>query len=487
MVHLNLNFPYLYDFLDKGGAMQLRDYQLETIRSINYQLMNRSKAICVVSPTGSGKTVIIGKIVQSLSQQNLRVYIVAHRIELINQISETLEKYKINHGIISPNHPRDKNHLVQVASVDSLIRRLDFYDEPAFILQDECQHLVKTNKFGKVLHAYPNAKIIGFTATPIRGDGTGLGINYGGFFDSLVIAPSTQWLMKNDYLSPARYFVPPVIADLTGIRKSYGDYNQAELEERLNKSAITGNAIEHYNRICPGQPAIAFCVSIKHAKSVAQAFNEAGITADTIDGTLDHTTRKSLIKNLASGKIKVLTSCEVISEGTDIPVVSAAILLRPTHSLGLHLQQIGRVLRKAPNKTHAYILDHVGNTLKHGFAESTRKWSLEGISKKRKTEQTIPMRQCPNCYCCHSPTPMCPLCGHVYKINFQTINEEQGELREITKKEKMKLQEKKNEERRNASSYEELKKIELKRGYKNGWAQFVWQGKLKQKGHGYSY
>ena len=462
--------------------MDLRDYQIKLIQDLKIELFKGNKAICVVSPTGSGKTVVIGKIVKSLFHNNTKVFIVAHRQELISQISNTLENFNIPHGIISPHYKRDNTQLVQVASVDSLVRRLDYYPEPSFIITDECAHLIKNNKWGRVAQKYSNAKLIGFTATPIRTDGTGLGINSGGFFESIILAPQTHWMIDNNYLTPARYFVPPQVADLTGLRKSYGDYNTAQLEERLNKSTITGDAIAHYKRISPNTPAIAFCASIKHAHAVSEEFNNIGIPSATIDGTLDAITRKNLIQDLASGKIKVLTSVDVISEGTDIPVVTTAILLRPTQSLSLHLQQIGRVLRKSPDKKFAYILDHVGNTLKHGFAETQREWTLSGIKKNsRSQEKTIPMRQCPACYCCHAPLPICPSCHHKYQIEFREIKIEKGELHELTKEEKKHFQFKKIQERKKASSLADLKIIEKQRGYKNGWAEHVWKAKLSYK------
>ena len=166
-----------------------------------------------------------------------------------------------------------------------------------------------------------------------------------------------------------KVFAPPSGVDMTGVKRVGGDYKKNEMEKRVDKKTITGCAITHYKKICPGAPAIAFCVSVAHAEHVAAEFIRNGIPARSIDGKMSEEQRRSAIEDLETGKIKVLTSCDIVSEGTDIPVVTAAILLRPTLSLIFHLRSCGRALRPHPSKKISYIIDHVGNCLAHGLPD----------------------------------------------------------------------------------------------------------------------
>ena len=459
--------------------MILRNYQEEFLNKLRKSFLS-NKNILGVLPTGAGKTVIISAITQLAQQKGNRVYIFAHRIELIEQISSALHSFNIQHSLVLPDYPVNNNCLVQVCSVDTFIRRVNNYLPPDLIIVDEAHHLASaTNKWGRCVSAFPNARILGLTATPVRTNGQGLGRMCGGLFDDLIVGCSVEWLIANNYLTDAKYFVPPQIVDLTGVRTLGGDYNQNELEQRLNQSIVTGDAIAHYSRICPKAPAIAFCASIRHAQAVASEFSANGFNSDIIHGGLNKVTRKNLITALANNEINVLTSVDVVSEGTDIPVVETGILLRPTQSLALHLQMIGRMLRISKGKNHAYILDHVGNTLRHGFADTPREWSLSGTKKSRKNQEpTIPMKQCPNCYCCHKPAPACPTCGHKYKTETKKLKTEKGELKELTKEEREFLKIKQKKEIKKASSLDELREIEKKRGFKKGWADHVWAGKL---------
>jgi superfamily II DNA or RNA helicase len=212
---------------------------------------------------------------------------------------------------------------------------------------------------------------------------------------------------------------------------------------------------------------------------VADQFNAAGYRAATIDGTMDREARREVVRALGDGRLHVLTSCEIINEGFDLPLVTAAILLRPTKSLGLHLQQIGRVLRPAPGKTKAIILDHVGNLSRHGFAEDVRDWTLEGRKKKKRKasdEEEIQQRQCPDCYCCHPPAPVCPECGYEYPRKEREIEQAEGELVQIDPKE---IARQKRQEQGSAQTLEDLIALGRARGYRSPdvWAKHVWNSR----------
>ncbi len=459
--------------------MQLRPYQSEIVTEVRSLLKQGKRRPLVVSPTGSGKTVMFSHIAHSAGAKDKRVWILVHRQELIEQTSRTMREFDVPHGIIAAGWPVDPLPHVQIVSVQTVVRRVSGLVPPDVIIVDECHHAA-AGTWSKILGAFPNAVVLGFTATPERLDGKGLS----GAFDAIIRGPEVAWLIENGFLTQPVYYAPPNQLNLDGLHVRGGDYARDEVAAEVDKPMITGDAVEHYRRLCPGAAAVAFCASVAHAEHVAQAFAAAGYSAATIDGTLDRVERRKRVQALKTGELQVLTSCEIISEGFDIPVVTAAILLRPTKSLGMHLQQIGRVLRVAPNKPRAVILDHVGNCLRHGLAEEVREWSLEGRKKRAKKpgddEDAPPVRQCPTCYACHVPAPICPECGHVYEIKKRELEQVSGELVELNVQWMAKQRK---QEQKQADSFESLVKLGKSRGYKNAvfWAKRVWQSRQQRR------
>jgi superfamily II DNA or RNA helicase len=454
----------------------LREYQQELVGRIRDAFRRGRRSPMVVAPTGSGKTVLFSYISHGTAAKGNRVLILVHRQELIDQTAKTLRAFGVPHGIIAAGRSGDRHQQVQVASVQTIVRRPGIF-RPDLIIVDECHH-ASAGSWLKVIAANPQARILGFTATPERLDGKGLG----SVFDEMILGPSVAWLIENGHLCKPRYFAPPVVADLSRIHMRGGDFAKDELASIMDSKAIIGDAVDHYRRICPGSPAIAFCVSVDHARHTAAQFQAAGFRAATIDGSMDREARRDIVAALADGRIHVMTSCEIVSEGFDIPLVTAAILLRPTASLGLHLQQIGRVLRPAPGKDRAIILDHVGNCGRHGYAETEREWSLEGRDKKKraKQESSVEMRQCPSCYLCHEPAPICPECGHVYEIQRRELETVAGELVEIDPE--IERRERKKEQGA-CQSMDDLIALGRKRGMRNpaGWARYVWQARQTRR------
>jgi len=442
--------------------MILRPYQHNIIGEIRQRLHEGNRAPLVVSPTGSGKTVMFSHIAHGAGQKNKRVWILVHRAELVEQTSRTMRQIGIHHGIIAAGWPIDPLPHVQVVSVQTVVRRTGGLIPPDLIIVDECHHAA-AGTWGKILAAFPKAIRLGFTATPERLDGKGLA----SAFDCMVKGPEVGWLIENQFLTQPKYYAPPNQLNLDGLTVRAGDYAKDEVSAAVDKPSITGDAVSHYRRLCDGAPAVAFCASVAHAEHVAQAFADAGYRAATIDGTLDRQDRRARVRGLADGSIQVLTSCEIISEGFDIPSVTAAILLRPTKSLGMHLQQVGRVLRIAPNKPHAIILDHVGNCLRHGLAEEEREWNLEGRKKRKKKvgddDDAPPVRQCPKCYACHVPAPTCPECGHVYQIKTREIEQKDGELVELNM---AWMKKQRQQEQGQAKTFEQLVALGKSRGMK---------------------
>jgi superfamily II DNA or RNA helicase len=266
---------------------------------------------------------------------------------------------------------------------------------------------------------------LGVTATPERLDGKGLGQ----MFDDMVMGPTVAELTAQGFLSHAIVYAPSA-PDLNGVGTRMGDYVQKQLEAAMVKTVITGSAVKHYGKYASGKKAIAFCVSVRHAKDVAAEFREAGYTASHIDGGMNEEERDGVLKAFEEGRVQVLTSCDLVSEGFDLPAVEVAILLRPTKSLGLYLQQCGRAIRPHPDKEKTIILDHAGNTARHGFIDDDREWSLaDGFVQERgKGEKAETVRTCTACFAMHKPSPTCPVCGHVYPVKPRMVKHVDGDL-----------------------------------------------------------
>ena len=336
-------------------------------------------------------------VVQSAAAKRRRIGVMLHRRELVQQASAKLTWAGVPHGIVAAGLDRDHDANVLVCSIQTAARRLASLGRFDFIVIDEAHH-ARAETWHQLLASQPSAKLLGVTATPARTDGKGLGIEAGGLFDAMVCGPSMAELVAAGWLAPARCFVPGSRIDTSGLRTRAGDYVLEALADRAG--SVTGDAIIEYRRRAPGQSAIAFCCTIEHAKDVAAAFRNAGYRSACVHGAMKSAERDALIGGLGDQSIEVLTSCDLISEGLDVPSVGAVILLRPTKSLVLCLQQIGRGMRPSPGKASLIVLDHAGNTLLHGLPEEDRAWSLDG-APKREVEATEepPNWLCPNCEC----------------------------------------------------------------------------------------
>jgi superfamily II DNA or RNA helicase len=430
----------------------------------------------LVAPTGSGKTVIFSYVTANAAAKGNRTLVLVHRAELLNQTHAALSQLEVPHGLIAAGKTADHSHLTQVASVQTLIRRLDHVRPPDLIVIDEAHHAT-AGAWATVLARWPNARVLGVTATPQRLDGKGLGE----VFDDLIRGPEVTKLIEGGYLCKPVYYAPKTVS-MEGVHKVAGDFNRAEMAERMDKPTITGDAVTHYRKYAEGQPCIVFCTGIKHAEHVAQAFNAAGYRFAVLDGTLSPEERAARVASLGSGRLHGLVTVDIVSEGFDLPIVACAILLRPTASLSLHLQQIGRVLRPAANKPRAVILDHVGNCRRHGLAEEVREWSLDGIKRRGKRgpqDDVADTRQCPECFAVHTPSPTCPQCLHVYEIKDRIPDVVDGELEELKAREAVKQRKR---EQGTAQSLEDLIKVGKARGMKNpyGWAHNVFKARQKK-------
>lgn len=462
----------------------LRPYQQQGVSDIRRAYKQGYRSPLYVAPTGSGKTVLFNHIAINASARGNTVLVLVHRVELIRQTSQKLHEQGIEHGIINAKFSPNPFAPVQIASVQTLVRRLGKIPlDPDLIIVDEAHHST-AKTWGNILEYYGRARVLGVTATPIRTDGTGLGEHAGGFYDELIDGPTIRSLIDGGFLVEPKVYAPTQFLDLSGVRTRMGDYAKNDLADAMDKPAIHGNAINYYRQLCDGEPAVAFCVNRAHAEHVAEEFRASGYKSWSVDGSTEDRRREALISGLSNGKVQVLTSCDLIGEGVDIPAIRAAILLRPTQSVSLYLQQIGRALRPYEGKENAIVLDHVGNCITHGLPDEERDWTLDGEEQKssKKDEETkVRVKQCESCFGVHNPAPVCPYCGHEYKRETRKPEQVDGKLEEITEEQKKNLRRKRMAEQAKAESLEDLKRIAKQRGYRPGWAKHVWRARQQKK------
>ena len=384
------------------AQITLRPFQALDIVRMRRAYAAGASRICYCLPTGGGKTIVFSFIVASATQRGRRVLILGHREEITAQISAALTAMGVSHGIIAPGYPATI-WPVQVASVATFARRLGPSAVPFdLIVIDEAHHATAAS-WRTILAAYPEAKMLGTTATPTRLDGQGLG----DIFDQMIVGPDVATLTDGGYLVPATFFTPARLPNLAQVRSRAGDYALDQLSAKMSERSLIERAVKDYHQRCPGVPAVAFGVDRGHSEKIA--FREAGVRASHVDGETSRDERKRMIAALGTGELDVLANCGLISEGVDVPTIGAAILLRPTQSLGLYLQQVGRTLRPAPGKTRAIILDHAGNCLRHGLPDTPRQWTLGATKSKIKERHDL--RRCDACGAVTRPALFCSNCG----------------------------------------------------------------------------
>lgn len=354
-----------------------------------------------------------------------RVIFIVHRKELCEQISRTFLRCGVS------------GRLCTINMVQTLTRHIDVSQPPALILIDEAHHVL-SNSYMRILEAYPNATVVGFSATPIRMNEGGLGT----VFQALVEGVSTKWLIDNRYLAPYKYY-GVTLADTSKLHTKNGDYDKAEVEMLMNRSFVFGSAVENWKKYAENCKTIIYSSSIACSKAVVEQFIKEGISAYHLDATTPQKERESVIQGFRNGDIRVLANIDLFGEGFDVPDCDCVILLRPTKSLSLFIQQSMRSFRsdgKLPegrNKDKvALVLDHVGNFARFGLPDDDRVWTLEGRKKREKA--TVNVKQCKVCFSvAPANAKVCPHCGTEFEIvtrNTTDKNVEGVMLEEISKK-----------------------------------------------------
>lgn len=391
--------------------LSLRPYQARGLDEIRVALRS-DPSVLYVLPTGGGKTVMFATMAKGAAAKRSDVLILVHRKEIFRQTLGSLSRLGLTCGQIAPKKPVTMDQ-IQVGMVQTVNIRKKAMRRPDLIIIDEAHHVLEDNSYGSILKYWGEVKRVGFTATPERLDGRGLGEN----FDRMIVGPSIKELVRDGYLARPKLYRPP--NDLIGAyHLTKGDFDLDEQEAAMDTRTrrgrqIVGDVIDHYRQHLDHKPVVCFCVSIKHSQIMALEFEAAGYRARAVWGNMDARERDAAILGLADGSVDVVTSCDVISEGVDVPVMAGAILLRRTMSLALYLQQAGRALRLSEGKTEAIILDHAGNYQLHGHVLEDREWSLSAASRRERGEKPPVTITCPACYGVWPGRPRtCPACGY---------------------------------------------------------------------------
>ncbi len=417
-------------------TIKLRPYQERDVDAIREAYRMGHKRVVYVLPTGGGKSRVLSYVAAGVARNGKRVLIVAHRRRLVRQLSGSLKDAGVRHVVMAAGYHGIPTCPVVVASAQTIGRRLHRFPEPDLIIIDEAHHVAPKNMWHKILAHFPNARALGPTATPARTDGTGMGET----FSAMVVGPQPAELIEQGYLSNFEVYAPPA-PDLSGLRKRGDDYSVEDMDKMVGETRITGDAVAQYLKTTPGEKGIAFCVNVKWARETAKMFNESGVKAESVDGSMEETEIEAVFARLESGETTIICTCDLVSEGVDLPDLVVAIMLRPTKSIVVFRQQVGRVLRAFPGKRMAYILDHVNNVRVHGFPDDEIEWTLDGDNGRRKKKSASggepeSVRTCPKCFAAHRPTPTCPKCGHVYESKARTVKVVEGELKKMERGER---------------------------------------------------
>lgn len=408
--------------------MILRGYQQKIHDGVFHSWQHGHKNVLVVSPTGSGKTKTKAAIIKSANMPAIQI---AHRQELVSQISTTLAEMGVRHRIMAAketvkftisrhvktvgNSYYDPQADMMVASVDTLIRRMNdkFINRVGVVDIDEAHHCVPGNKWGRALEMFPRAWGLGVTATPVRTDGQPLGLIY----SDMVLGPTTDQLMREGFLCDIKIFAPKASYEIdpAKISKTTGDYNINALREASHDSGIVGDMVNHYKQFANGKRAICFVVDVETAKNVAAKFSDAGVPAAAITEKTPDTIRQNLIERFADiADPKVLVCVDILSEGVDVPAVECVIFGRKTESLQVFVQQLGRVMRPFPGKEFGIVIDCVDNVIRHKLTFLSKVWELEteGKKKSNKDDDDIPLTACTGCFQVYERFhKVCPYCG----------------------------------------------------------------------------
>lgn len=411
-----------------------RDYQEDLSRGIRTEWAAGKRNVVAVLPTGGGKSFVAAREVSDFQGMSC---VIAHRAELVTQLSVALAREAVRHRVVGPTtlqraitavHMEEFNRSfvdpgarTAVASVDSLVGldpKTPWLSQIGLWVQDECHHVLADNKWGRACALFPNAFGLGITATPTRADGKGLGRHADGVMDAMVVGPTMRELIERGFLTDYRVFAPPSDIDLSAVTTTdSGDFSPPKLREARRRSHITGDVVKHYLRIAPGKLGVTFEVDIDSATETAAAYRAAGVTAEVVSSKTPEALRRQVLRRFRSREVLQLVNVDLFGEGFDLPAIEVVSMARPTQSYSLFCQQFGRALRPLDGKTHAIIIDHVRNVERHRLPDARREWTLDRRERRARSapDDAIPLRTCLNEECLQvyeRVLPSCPFCGH---------------------------------------------------------------------------
>lgn len=418
----------------------LRPYQLSGKEALR-ALYRQGKRRCVYQlATGGGKTKTACSMIGDAVVRDRAVRVLVHRVELVQQFSAALDGAGIDG--------------VPVSMVQTITRRLATTPAPDFVVCDEAHNFLAAT-FRRVIEAWPDAWVLGLTATPSRTDGRGLGE----IFDGIVCGPSMRELTEQGYLARYRLYAPPA-PDTAGLRKRAGDYTSESLSAVFDRPQIVGDVVDHYQRLGGGRQFVAFGVSVDHANNLALGFQKAGVACEVLHGKMTAPERKRIVQAVKCGALQGIANCDIVSEGFDVPAIGCVILAGRTLSLIRYLQRIGRGLRPDGDR-EAVILDHGDNWSIHGLPCQPREWSLAGAEKKAGRSEVV-IRHCPECFAVFAGhLAACPYCGYAIERKLRTLRQQDGELVEVDYWADAPVSA--------AQTIDDLRAIAKARGYHRGW------------------
>lgn len=437
--------------------MELRDYQAAN----EYEILSAWQAgyrdLLYVLPCGGGKTRVSANIITKFETP---VGVVAHRRELVSQLSGALSDLNVTHDVIA-----SKKTIRQIQEKQFKVHRRSFYDPSSSIkvgsirtfltqkkklarwagnvglwVQDEAHHVTRDNQWGEGRSLFPNAVGLGLTATPMRSDGKGLGRHASGVFDKMIMGPGMRDLIERGYLTDYRFVTPvtDVLLEDSDVSLSTGEYKKEAVKNAIKRSHVIGDVVTNYRKFAAGKLAVCFADSLENGQAIAQRFNSEGIRAELVSGETDEGLRYHILTRFENREIDVVVNVDLFGEGTDIPAVECVIMARPTMSRGLYIQQFGRALRLLPGKDYGIIIDHVENWKRHNLPDADRIWTLDDAprgSRRKPDPDLIPLTRCtnPECFEAYEAYRIsCPHCGHKPEpVNRSSIKHVDGDLVEL--------------------------------------------------------
>ncbi len=470
--------------LKENVTIELRPFQRDAVDQIEHEIAEGRRRLLYVAPTGAGKTVVGAEIINRAVERHHRVLVITHRREIITQTYDKLVANGVNPGIVLAGFEDELRPYanVQVAGIQTLHARAirsNRMPMPAatYLIIDEAHH-ARAGTYQKVLDFYPDAVVIGLTATPCRGDGRGLG----NLFETMIQAPQIAELIKLGHLVPTKVYAPIDRDIAKGVRTQTGDYVLSALSARMNTDQLVGDVVADWLKHGERRRTVIFAVDVAHSAHIRNAFLEFDVRAEHLDGSTPKTERDAILARLRSGETEIVTNCAVLTEGFDCPDIGCIVLARPTKKMGLYRQMIGRGLRPADGKSDCVILDHSGAVYRHGLPEDYVEWTLNvdrraenPTQAKRERGEEPKLRECPSCKTVMAAPP-CHACGWMPAPRHGRDRDfGDGELGLVIGG---KARAPAYDENYRADFFQQLRAVQQMRGYKKGWAAHKFKEKF---------